>query len=228
MAGRITSESDLEAAYAALIAGDPRLVAAADAVGRLPLRLIEPGLPGLLHIVVAQQLSTRSAAAVLRRVEDALGPFDAASIAAAGEETLRAAGLSRQKARTFEAVARAVTGGLDLRGLAEAEPDAARAALEAISGIGRWSADLYLMFCAGHPDILPVGDLAVRRGAALALDRADPFDARELDEAGAVWSPYRSTAARLFYAYYAHVRNAAARRPQPAAPVEAAAAAMPL
>ena len=227
MTGRITSEADLEAAHAALIAGDPRLVAASDLVGPLPLRLIEPGLAGLLRIVVAQQLSTQSAAAVWRRMEAAYAPFDAARLAAAEETELRAAGLSRQKARTFRAVATAVGAGLDLTALAEAAPEAAREALEAIPGIGRWSADLYLMFCAGHPDILPVGDLAVRRGATLVLHREAPFEADELDRFGAVWSPWRSTAARLFYAYYAHARLAA-RKAVPVARPDAVMVAMPV
>ncbi len=227
MAARITSEVELEAAYAALVAGDPRLAAASDAVGPLPLRLIEPGLPGLLRIVVAQQLSIQSAAALWRRVGEVLAPLEASRIAAASEAELRAAGLSRQKARTFRAVAEAVAAGLDLTALAEAEPEAARAGLEAIPGIGRWTADLFLMFCAGHPDILPVGDLAVRRGAALALGFDSPFEAEALAVAGAIWSPYRSTAARLFYAYYVHARSAGRSAP-PAARGAPTAAAMPL
>lgn len=227
MAARITSEVELEAAYAALVAGDPRLFAASDAVGPLPLRLIEPGLPGLLRIVVAQQLSIQSAAALWRRVGETLTPLEAARIAAASETEMRAAGLSRQKARTFYAVAEAVAAGLDLAALAEAEPEAARAALEAIPGIGRWTADLFLMFCAGHPDILPVGDLAVRRGAALALGLETPFEADALAAAGAIWSPYRSTAARLFYAYYVHARGAGRAAP-PAARGAPNSAAMPL
>ena len=89
-------------------------------------------------------------------------PLCADTIRAATDADLRAAGLSRQKAATVRAVAEAVADGLDLDGLAERPADEARATLEAIRGIGRWSADLYLMFCAGHPDILPVGDLAVR------------------------------------------------------------------
>lgn len=215
MAGRITSEADLSAALAALIASDPRLVPARDAVGTVPLRLLEPGLAGLLRIVTSQQLSTPSASAVWRRVTEALAPFDARALADAEEATLRAAGLSRQKARTFRAVGAAVADGLDLVALAEADPEAARAALEQISGVGRWTADLYLMFCAGHPDILPVGDLAVRRGAEFALGCEDPFLPATLDAYGAMWSPHRSTASRLFYAYYAHRRMAGRRAPKP-------------
>lgn len=211
MAARITSEADLEAALAALIASDPRLVPAYRTVGAVPLRLIEPGLEGLLRIVNSQQLSTASARALWLRVTAALAPFEAERLAGASDETLRAAGLSRQKARTFRAIGQAVTEGLDLRALAEADPDEARARLEAICGIGRWTADLYLMFCAGQADILPVGDLAVRRGAQLALARPEAFEPDELDGFGRVWSPHRSTVTRLFYAYYGHCRTAAGK-----------------
>jgi len=208
MAGRITNEADLDTALSALIARDPRLVPAFESVGSVPLRLLEPGLEGLLRIINSQQLSIASAKALWQRVVAALAPFDAAALAAASVERLRAAGLSRQKARTFRAVGTAVVAGLDLRALAEADPAEARAALEAISGVGRWTADLYLMFCAGHPDILPVGDLAVRRGAQFALAREEAFAPDELDRLGRCWSPHRSTATRLFYAYYAHRRMA--------------------
>lgn len=228
MAGRITSEADLETALAALKAMDPRLAPAFDAAGPLPLRLLEPGLAGLLKIVNAQQLSTHSANALWRRVETGLAPLDAPSILARSEAELRAVGLSRQKARTFRAIAVAVADGLELESLAEADPDAAREALEAIVGVGRWTADLYLMFCAGHPDILPVGDLAVRRGASEVLARATPFLPAELDAEGARWAPHRSTATRLFYVAYARARNLARATPARRAAPVAGAAAMPL
>lgn len=226
MSARIRSDQDLAIALDALVAADPRLDAAARRAPRLPLRLHPPGLEGLLRIVVGQQLSTQSAAAVWSKVEARYAPFDARALAAADEMALRKAGLSRQKARTFHAVAAAVCDGLDLEALALADPGEARAALEAISGIGRWSADLYLMFCAGHPDILPVGDLAVRRGAQAALGLAEPFTPMSLDLEGAVWSPYRSTAARLFYTIYRLDRTPSAVRAQKASP--AADAGMPL
>ncbi|MEM0908906.1 MAG: DNA-3-methyladenine glycosylase 2 family protein [Pseudomonadota bacterium] len=208
MATRIRSGEDLIKALDALVAVDERLAPARAAVGSVPLRLHAPGLEGLLRIVVGQQLSTASAAACWDRVVEALSPFDAALIAAKDDEALRAAGLSRQKAKTFRAVAGAVCDGLDLEALAIADPAMARETLEAICGIGRWSADLYLMFCAGHPDILPVGDLAVRRGAQFALELEDEPDPRALDDIGLLWSPHRSTATRLFYAYYRLKRQA--------------------
>jgi len=181
---------------------DARLAQAAAVVPEVPLRLQPAGIAGLLRIVTGQQLSTRAAAAVFDRVLARLSPLTAQSILAADGETLRAAGLSCQKTRTFQAVAEAVAQGLDLDAVADGCPQEARAALEVIPGIGRWSADLYLMFCAGHPDVFPVGDLAVRRGAQRALGlEAEPKPAA-LDAIAADWAPHRSTAARLMWAFY--------------------------
>ncbi|WMS41563.1 DNA-3-methyladenine glycosylase 2 family protein [Acuticoccus sp. MNP-M23] len=214
MVKRIRTEADLARALDALLAQDARLLPAAEAVGRLPLRLHPAGLAGLLRIVAGQQLSTASAAALWTRFQAAFPSPGAGALLAADDDTLRAAGLSRQKMRTVRAIAGALDDGLDLEVLAVCDAEEARAALEAISGIGPWTADLYLMFCAGHPDILPVGDLAVRRGmtAALALPAEPPPD--ECASMGRAFAPYRSTAARLFWAYYAHCRSAARKTPK--------------
>ncbi|MEM6848603.1 MAG: DNA-3-methyladenine glycosylase 2 family protein [Pseudomonadota bacterium] len=204
----IRTKADLSRELSGLLARDGRLSGPAQAVGELPLRLQPPGLAGLLRIVAGQQLSTQSAAAVWKRFIDVHGTPDAAAIAGAEEGDLRAAGLSRQKARTFRAVSEAVVCGLDLEALATGDAGEARSQLEAICGIGRWSADLYLMFCAGHPDILPTGDLAVRRGAQHALALEDEPAADALDMLGEAWAPHRSTASRLFWAYYRVAKDA--------------------
>ncbi|MEM8664042.1 MAG: DNA-3-methyladenine glycosylase 2 family protein, partial [Pseudomonadota bacterium] len=160
----IATDADVAAALEALIVLDPRLEKAAERAAPLPLRLLPAGMPGLLKIVCGQQLSTASAAAVWGRFEASFAPFEPAEIAAASDDDLRGVGLSRQKTKTYRAIAEAASNGLDLDNLHRAAPVEAREALEAIPGIGRWTADLFLMFCAGHPDILPTGDLAVRRG----------------------------------------------------------------
>jgi DNA-3-methyladenine glycosylase II len=212
MPERIRSEADIEAALDALAAKDDRLAAARAAVPEVPLRLQPAGVAGLLRIVAGQQLSTRAAAAVFDTVSDRFAPLSAATILGADAEALRAAGLSRQKTRTFHAVAAAVEAGLDLDALADGCPEAARATLEAITGVGRWTADLYLMFCAGHPDILPVGDLAVRRGAQRVLGLDEEPKPAVLDEIARAWAPHRSTAARLMWAFYRVDRPAPSRR----------------
>ncbi|MEM9220815.1 MAG: DNA-3-methyladenine glycosylase 2 family protein [Pseudomonadota bacterium] len=199
---RITCERDLETAAQALARADSRLERPLAAVGPLPLRLMPAGLEGLLRIVVGQQLSVASAKAVWAKVEGEFPDLNADDIAQAHETRFRAAGLSRQKTRTFRAVAEAVCAGLDLTNLVDEDAPAASEKLVAISGVGPWTAELYLMFCAGHPDILPVGDLAVRRGARSALGLDSEPGAADLAEIGLSWSPHRSTAARLFWAHY--------------------------
>lgn len=217
MTERIRSDADVAVALRTLAAMDPRLQGAIDAVRTVPLRLQPAGLTGLLRIVSGQQLSTRAAAAVYEAVAARLAPLSAETILAAHDDTLRAAGLSRQKTRTFRAVAEAVEDGLDLDALAQGCPEAARRMLESIPGVGRWTADLYLMFCAGHPDIFPVGDLAVRRGAARVLRLSEEPKPAALDEIAAFWSPHRSTAARLMWAYYRVANPAPAARSASAA-----------
>ncbi|WP_108660774.1 DNA-3-methyladenine glycosylase family protein [Acuticoccus kandeliae] len=202
MPERIRCDADIDAALVALAAKDPRIASVRARVGAVPLRLQPPGLPGLLRIVAGQQLSTQSAAAVFARFTATIDPLTAEAILASDDDTLRAAGLSRQKAKTFRAIAEAVTGGLDLLALAEMEADDARANLQVIPGIGRWTADLYLMFCAGHPDIFPVGDLAVRRAAQRALGLDEDVKHDILEAIAEAWSPHRSTAARLMWAFY--------------------------
>lgn len=214
MTERIRSEADIAAALSALAAMDRRLADAIAAVPEVPLRLQPAGIAGLLRIVAGQQLSTRAAASVFESVRARLDPLTAQAILSADDETLRGAGLSRQKARTFRAVAAAVRDGLDLDAAADGCPEEARAALEAIPGVGRWTADLYLMFCAGHPDIFPVGDLAVRRGAARVLGLVEEPGPAALDGIAAAWSPHRSTAARLMWAFYRVDRAAPAPRPE--------------
>lgn len=198
---RIQTDADIVAALDAL-AADPRLAACRAAVQGVPLRIIPAGLEGLLRIVASQQLSTQSANAVWARFAIAFNPLTPEAILSASDDELRAAGLSRQKTKTFRAVAAAVAAGLDLEGVGEIDPDDARAALEAINGIGRWTADLYLMFAAGHPDIFPVGDLAVRKSAQRALSLAEEPKPEALALIAEAWSPHRSTAARLLWAFY--------------------------
>ncbi|WP_420391812.1 DNA-3-methyladenine glycosylase family protein [Acuticoccus sp.] len=199
---RIRTEADIAAALDRLGAADPLLAAARAGVEDVPLRLFDADFAGMCRIVAGQQLSTQSAAAVYAKVCRAFDPLTAEAILTADDGVLRAAGLSRQKAATFRAVAGAVAGGLDLAALAELPAEEARTSLEAIRGIGRWSADLYLMFCAGHPDVFPVGDLAVRRGAQRALGLGEEPAPDALDAIAARWSPDRSTAARLMWAVY--------------------------
>ena len=203
----ITCESDVRNGLDALLALDPRLKPIAAAAGPLPLRRRPADLKGLAHIVVGQQVSIASAAAIFSRLEALVDPFDAETLCAHDDPALAAAGLSRPKIRTLRAVCAALSEGLDLASLAEAPSDEAHARLCAISGIGPWSADIFLLFCAGHPDIFPCGDLALREALRAAFGLEARPGVREAGEMARVWQPWRGIAARLFWAYYRTLRQ---------------------
>jgi DNA-3-methyladenine glycosylase II len=172
--------------------------------GAVPLlRKREPGLSGLLWIVVSQQLSTASANAIWARLEQALHPVSAQGLLDASEETLRAAGLSGPKIRTLRAIARAaLDGGLHLDGLGDLPAEEAHAALTIVKGIGPWTAEIYLLFCLGHPDIFPAGDLALQEAARIALDLDARPSAKEVAIIAERWAPWRGVAALVLWAYY--------------------------
>ncbi len=201
MLKRIDTDEDVSLALDAACARDPLLAQARAVVPAVELRRRPADLAGLLRIVTGQQLSVASANAVWRRFEAAFDPNDARAIAAAGDDALKAPGLSRQKIKTFRAAASAVEAGLDVPALSHADPGEARATLLAIPGVGPWTADIMLMFCAGHPDILPVGDLAVRKAAERLL-RCGPLTEAGFAEIGERWAPHRAAVARLLWAYY--------------------------
>jgi len=222
----IRTEAELDAAIAGLIAVDPRMRAVLDFGGRPPLRKREGGFAGLAAIVMAQQLSTASAAAIWGRLAAAFDPFHHDTVRRARAEKLARIGLSAPKIRTIKAIGKAIAdGALDLNALAALQADAAHAALTAVHGIGPWTADIYLLFCLGHADAWPAGDLAVQEAARLAFDLKARPSAKELQVLGERWRPWRGAAAYLLWAYY---RAAKGRSGTPAsakiAPAEGAAA----
>jgi len=129
-------------------------------------------------------------------------------VLAADAATLKACGLSQAKTRALRALAEATTNGLDLAGLAALEAEAAHEALIAVKGVGPWTADLFLLFCLGHPDAFPAGDSRCRRrrGSRSAQQRPD---ARKLEQIAERWRPLRGVAARLLWAYYRGVKQRA-------------------
>ena len=201
---RIECDDDVGAGLAELVRIDRRLVPVAEIAGPVPLRRRPAGFEGLARIVVAQQVSAQAATSIWNRFETRLGGrVDAAAIEAHDDETLRGAGLSRPKVATLRAVTAAVAAGLDLEAIAGLPVAEATERLVVVKGIGPWTAEVFLLFCAGHPDVWPGGDLALRAavGDALALsERPDEAVCREI---AAAWSPWRGVAARLFWAYYA-------------------------
>ena len=202
----IRDEADIAVRLAALVDVDPRLAEIARTAGPLPLRLLEPGLSGLVGIVVGQQVSRASATAILTRLTGELDTNDAAALRNAGDETFRRAGLSRPKQRTMRALGAAVMEGrLDFDRIADLPAAPALAELAAVSGIGPWTAECYLLFCAGHPDVFPSGDLALQVAIGHAFDEPARPNAKAVATLAEAWSPHRAVAARLFWAYYAAI-----------------------
>jgi DNA-3-methyladenine glycosylase II len=200
---RIDTDADIAAGLAALLAADPRLVAVAAQAGPLPLRRRAGGFSGLANIVVSQQLSTASAGAIWGRLAAAYDPFTPQKLIRARTTRLASLGLSAPKIRALKEIAKAIASGqLDCESLPDLPADAAHAALCAVHGIGPWSADVYLLFCLGHPDAWPAGDLALQEAARLAFalpGRPSPKETVALAES---WRPWRGVAARLLWAYY--------------------------
>jgi DNA-3-methyladenine glycosylase II len=204
----IADEAALADAAERLRAKDPELVERMVAVGgRPPLRRREPGFAGLAAIIVSQQVSSASASAIFGRLEARIVPLEAARLAEASEETLRACGLSAPKIRALRAVAAAIVeGALDLAGLAGLDAEDAHKALVTVKGVGPWTADIFLLFCLGHPDAFPAGDLALQEAAKLALNLKRRPDAARLERIAERWRPLRGVAARMLWAYYRGVK----------------------
>lgn len=204
----IDTQPALEAAVAALCRLDPTMTRIVEGGARPHLRKREPDLSGLVSIVVGQQVSTASAAAILGRLRAAFPTLDAQTIAAASDPELLAVGLSRPKLRTLRALSAAILDGrLDLARLAAVPAEEAHAALTAISGVGPWTADVYLLFCLGHPDILPAGDLALQEAARSVLGLAGRPDAKAFARLAERWRPWRGVAAYLLWAHYRQLRS---------------------
>lgn len=201
----IATEADLDKALDRVGRLDPVLASLREEVGRPKLRKREPGFAGLVGIVIGQQVSTASAAAILGRVVDHFGAITPEAIAAADDEGFRRCGLSAPKIRTLRAAAAAVLSGTcPLDALAQRPADEAHATLVSIPGIGPWTADVYLLFCLGHPDAFPAGDLALQEAARLGYGLDVRPGARELARLAEAWRPWRGAAATLLWGYYAH------------------------
>lgn len=199
----IRDHSHIEEGLEALAGIDPRLSAIIEVAGPVPLRLQEPGFAGLASIVVSQMVSKASAAAIWRRIT-AAGPVTAASYLAHDPAVVATFGLSRAKAATLIGLSRAISeNSLDLESIGRMEPRDAITALIRLPGIGPWTAEVYLMFSAGHADIFPSGDVALQASVAHAFGLEARPSSKKLAELAEIWSPWRSVAARLFWAYYA-------------------------
>jgi DNA-3-methyladenine glycosylase II len=203
MATILDSEAALERGLRPLARRDPvmkRLIAEG---ARPPLRKREPGFEGLARIVVSQQLSVASAGAIWARLSAHLAPFSPEKVETASDAELRAAGLSAPKIRTLHAIAAAITGGdLPIERLHDMAADEAHERLTRVKGIGPWTADIYLLFCLGHPDAFPSGDLALQEAARLAYGLEARPSEKDFVALAENWRPWRGVAAKVLWAYY--------------------------
>ncbi|MEM8797133.1 MAG: DNA-3-methyladenine glycosylase 2 family protein [Pseudomonadota bacterium] len=200
----IETLDDVARGLAALRSLDPGLEAVILAAGDVPLRRREATLKNLVRIVVGQQVSVQSAAAIFGRLEAVIPLNDAGAICQASDEDFRTAGLSRPKVKTVRAIGLAARdGNLDCAALAEKPLDETYGTLIAIHGVGPWTAEIFALFCLGHPDIFPAGDIALQVAVKDAFKLDERPDRSALASFAEKWAPYRGVAARLFWAYYA-------------------------
>ena len=195
----LNTQADLEDAVPALVKQDPRLKPVFEVAGMPALRRREAGYAGLAAIVCGQQVSTASAAAIWGRVSAAFDPFHHDALRRARADRLGRLGLSAAKIKTLKNLAREIAAErLNLDVLANEDADAAHNTLTALHGIGPWTADVYLLFCLGHGDAWPAGDLAVQEAVKLGLGPEDAAD-READGAagGAVAAAARCRGASV-------------------------------
>src|SRR6202140_3222068 len=199
----LNTQADLEEAIHALVKQDPRLQPVFEIAGMPALRRREAGFDGLAHIVCGQQLSTASAAAIWGRLTAAFDPFHHDSLRKARADRLGRLGLSAAKIKTLKALAREIASErLNLDVLANEDADAAHNTLTSLHGIGPWTADVYLLFCLGHGDAWPAGDLAVQEAIKIGLGLKTRPTAKQMAPLAEPWRPLRGAAAHLWWAYY--------------------------
>lgn len=199
----IQTDADVQEGAQWLADQCPRLAHALSQTGPLPLRRRPDGFAQLLSAIMSQQVSVASATAITARME-AANMVTEPEIAAASEEELRGLGLSRQKARYAKALAGA---GIDYQALRSATDQDVVATLVEVPGIGAWTAEIYAMFSLGRADVFAPGDLALQEAARdLYALGARPKE-KELRQMAQAWSPWRSVAARLLFAYYRVIKQ---------------------
>lgn len=187
----------------AIAAREPMMAAAVARVGYPEPRIREPGYETLLRTIVGQQVSVAAAASIWTKLEAGVGDLTKPDIvAAAPDDALRAAGLSRQKASYAKSLAEEVSSGrLDLTALPADDEDAI-AQLVRVKGIGRWSAEIYLLFAEGRRDIWPAGDLAVQIEVGRIMGHAERPSEKLTREIAEAWRPHRGAAAILAWHHY--------------------------
>lgn len=199
----IQADSDLEEGRAYLVSVCPVWARILPTLGPLPLRRRSDGFAAICDAVVSQQISTQAAAAIAARLA-AAGLQSEAAVAKASEDALRAAGLSRPKARYLKAIAEAR---MDWAALRDLPDQIVVERLTALPGIGQWSADIYLKFALGRADAFAAGDLALAEAARVLYELPDRPGPKALAALAEPWRPWRSVAARALWSYYRIIKG---------------------
>ncbi len=187
---------------------DPDLGAVVARFGAPPLWDRATGFPTLVHIILEQQVSLASAQAAFDRLTEAVDPLTPVAFLRLDDAALLAIGFSRQKARYVRELALAVLdGSLDLDGLGELDDDRARDALLAQSGIGPWTATIYLLMCLRRPDVWPAGDIALQQAVAEVKALPARPDPSRMEGLAEPWRPWRAVAARILWHHYLSSRG---------------------
>ena len=203
----IETMRDIARGVEALGVAEPRFRTIVEITDLPPLRRRQDHFAALLDIIVSQQLSKASADAIWKRMEQGLKPFAPDRFLTLADDEFRAAGLSRPKVKTMRALSRAICeDGLDLACLCDLDDEAVHENLTAVSGIGPWTADIFLLSCLGRADAWPAGDLALQVAAGHVFGLAERPDKDRLQAMADPWRPWRAIAARLLWAYYSTTR----------------------
>lgn len=202
MTGTESQNNALHQAVIALAERDPDLKALYERLGPPPSRKEPPGFASLVRILTAQQVSLASASAIWTRLNQQMDVTPAA-VSTATDDDFKLAGFSRPKVRYARALAEHVLDGrLDLDNLQNLDDEAVARALTAVPGIGRWTSDIYLLFCLGRLDIWPGGDLAIQEALRALKDLDSRPKEKETHPIAEPWRPYRGAAAQLLWQYY--------------------------
>ena len=189
----------------ALVDKDAAMARAYRLAGRPASRKRPPGFASLLRIIVNQQVSTHAGRAIWQKLEIGLGVVTPETVLATSPRKLKGLGLSRAKTRYARELAERVASvDLDLDGLGELDDDGIRETLTRVPGIGPWTAEIYMMFALGRPDVWPAGDLALAQATKQLLGLRSRPTPGEMAEIGDAWRPWRTAAAIMLWHYYAH------------------------
>jgi DNA-3-methyladenine glycosylase II len=199
----VRTKESIRSAVEALAEREPNFAAVLEKHGHPEPRSSPPGATTLLRTIVGQQVSVAAARSMWTKLESAYGsPPHLEKLLTASDEELRLAGISRQKAGYIRSLAQLVTSGeLDLEAL-PSDDEEAIALLTKIKGIGRWSAEIYLLFAEGRPDIWPAGDLAVQVEIGRLFGLSEKPSEKHIRELAEHWRPYRGAAAILAWHSY--------------------------